>query len=59
MIGGNAVMKVIPHSMSHPNLKFFHFSAYGSSQANIRSLKTRNRIPNTIAPTRAMTDSTF
>src|SRR5438046_10562459 len=45
IIGGKAQMKVKLHIMSHPPFKFRHFSAIGSSQPKIFSLKIKKRIP--------------
>jgi GTP:adenosylcobinamide-phosphate guanylyltransferase len=46
MIGGNAVMKVIAQRISHPPLKFFHFTAIGFNHTKICSLKMKNSIVN-------------
>ena len=47
MTGGNAVMKVMAHSISQPPLSSFHFTATGLRRLNMLSLKTRKRIART------------
>lgn len=43
--GGNADTKVKAHNIIHPPLISLHFFAAGASIPNMRSLKTRNRMP--------------
>ena len=54
IMGGNAVIKVNSHKIVQPPVVFFHFSAKGSSQPKIFSLKTRNRIPSVASNMRAI-----
>ena len=45
MTGGNAQRNTIAHNIVQPPVVFFHLSAAGSSQPNMRSLKTKKRMP--------------
>jgi len=57
--GGNETTNVANQSINHAPLVSLHRSATGSKAPNIRSLKTKNRIPSTSTNTLPAVNRTF